>query len=378
MAPESPPLAESWPAGGPRQVWQSEAVPAGQDGGVASPVVAEGRVYIYVNWPRPAPGSVWKPADDVFLCLDASDGTTVWRRVLPGEDRGLSGSSTPRIVGDRCYGAGSTGKVVCLDARTGEVRWQTSVVGQGSIAPSVGVADGVVVVQAGSLVALDARDGKTLWTQPAVENHYASPVFWRKDDATYVLANSDWKVACVELRTGKVAWTAPGGGCATPTVAGDRMAIPADRGSTSLVGYRLHADLGEVWWVAPGTSSGSSALLHEGHVYTVADGRLGCVRFESGEVAWEQRRKANYSSPVLADGKVLAVVDEGASLLMFAAIPDAYKPLAEARLPIAPYSSPAVADGRLVLRLKHAIACYDLRAEAPANASSQPAAPQAP
>ncbi len=50
VAPASPPLAESWPKEGPRKLWQSEKIPSGGSGGLGSPVVAGGKVYLYVNW----------------------------------------------------------------------------------------------------------------------------------------------------------------------------------------------------------------------------------------------------------------------------------------------------------------------------------------
>ena len=49
-AAASPPLAESWPKAGPVKLWQSEKIPSNNAGGLGSPVVADGKVYLYANW----------------------------------------------------------------------------------------------------------------------------------------------------------------------------------------------------------------------------------------------------------------------------------------------------------------------------------------
>jgi len=50
VCPDKVALSESWPASGPRLLWVSEKIAtAGPPGGYGSPVVADGRVFLYVN-----------------------------------------------------------------------------------------------------------------------------------------------------------------------------------------------------------------------------------------------------------------------------------------------------------------------------------------
>src|SRR5688572_25626029 len=49
VSPDSPPLASEWPSDGPPVVWEVDGIPAGGAGGYGSPVVAGGRVYLFVN-----------------------------------------------------------------------------------------------------------------------------------------------------------------------------------------------------------------------------------------------------------------------------------------------------------------------------------------
>ena len=57
VAPSSPKLMDSLPADGPKLVWKSEYIPFGWWGGWGSPVVAEGKVFLYVQWLHPNGGS---------------------------------------------------------------------------------------------------------------------------------------------------------------------------------------------------------------------------------------------------------------------------------------------------------------------------------
>ena len=50
VAPSSPKLLDSIPASGPKMLWKSEYIPFGFGGGWGSPVVAEGKVFVYVYW----------------------------------------------------------------------------------------------------------------------------------------------------------------------------------------------------------------------------------------------------------------------------------------------------------------------------------------
>lgn len=56
VAPSSPKLIDSLPPDGPKLLWKSEYIPFGWWGGWGSPVVAEGKVFLYVHWVHPNGG----------------------------------------------------------------------------------------------------------------------------------------------------------------------------------------------------------------------------------------------------------------------------------------------------------------------------------
>src|SRR6185369_3349575 len=56
IAATSPKLSESWPKEGPPLVWKSESMPAWREAGCGSPVVADGKVFLYLNNKKPVEG----------------------------------------------------------------------------------------------------------------------------------------------------------------------------------------------------------------------------------------------------------------------------------------------------------------------------------
>jgi hypothetical protein len=56
IAVDSPKLLDTWPKDGPSVLWKSDWIPGCDEGGCGSPVVADGKLYLYVNWKHPVGG----------------------------------------------------------------------------------------------------------------------------------------------------------------------------------------------------------------------------------------------------------------------------------------------------------------------------------
>jgi hypothetical protein len=117
---------------------------------------------------------------------------------------------------------------------------------------------------------------------------------------------------------------------------------------------------------------GSSPLLYRGHIYMTGSmygvKSACCIDVKTGQIKWKQEfQKLESTSPILVDGKVIASVQhtdkkKGRITVMYRATPEKYEELGELNERVADFSSPAVADGLLLLRLANGVACYDLRA----------------
>lgn len=389
----SPPLAATWPANGPKKLWESESIPMGRSHGWASPVVAAGRVYLQA--PQKT-GDQWR---DVFYCLDAATGRTVWKRAQAESGSLREGSSsTVCVAGDLVYGAGSKSVLYCLKAADGAVVWQVDA-GKywGSVRDdkrtgthsSFLVADGVAVIQGahhdgntkGAVVALDAKTGAEIWSRPK-HGGQGSPVLWRKDGEAYVLTVARDGLSAFRLRDGRALWTIlPGGSSHTPVVHGDYAVFLSDGWpQRGLVCFRMGVEKAEkVWQLAGRYDAGSSAVVYKGHVYATASNRgehvsyshsvALCVELETGTVKWEAKTPCGgYKCPVVADGKL--VYTAAGQVVMARADPSGHQELARLKAEADEYASPALADGRLFFRTSPGswmkggpskVVCYDLR-----------------
>jgi len=316
-------------------------------------------------------------ADDKVFCLDAATGETLWvfERVGRRHKNGYNSSSTPLVVNGRLYVAGSDAGLYCLDARTGEVVWErkTHANPGEAQASSFVLQDGVVVLLAGPLTGLDPDTGKILWTQPKVTGTYASPAYWHTGDTTYLVCVGQEATFCFEAGSGEILWSVPGGGWSTPAIAGDRMVVLSNSKEIGLVAYELAADGPRELWRNPLIDRGASPLITDGYVYVVGGrdkAKAMCLELETGKVAWEHRLPSTeFSSPVLADGKLFVVV--GKSLLIVEATPAEYRQLGMKEMDICPCSSVALVDGKAYLRLRNAVASFDLRRAANRQAAAE-------
>ncbi len=395
LAPDSPKLADEWGPEGPVLLWKSEEkIPGGpkKGGGFSnygSPVVAKGKVYLYVHDQA--------AAADLVLCLDANTGKTLWKTSYPGSPDG-GASSTPYVGGGKVYAVGTLG-MYCLDAETGKEIWKTPGIcsdpkGDG-INSSPALVDGVLVVIAGSgkhlnvnvkdpekesglLKGFDAATGKELWSCPQATadpnkngDKSASAAVWVTEKGPRLITQTG-RLTCVNPKDGSVIWqnsdgilTSPG----TPVIVGD-VCITAGKVS----GYRLRPDNSEKLFGRDESDRCGSYLLHEGHVYGDFSGSYRCIDL-TGKVLWQKSAGGKISSPVLADGKVFHIVSgPKAKLAMFSATPTMPETFFEVSSTALEFSSPAICGGRLFIRLKDGVACYDLT-KAPGSVAQATVAP---
>jgi outer membrane protein assembly factor BamB len=337
-------------------------------------------------------------AKDTVVCLDALTGKQIWKKEFPGAHRmiymgncGYGASGTPAVAGDKIYVQGSAG-LYCLSVKDGAVIWQKETTFTNS---SPLVANGAVYVTYPDLIAYDAETGRLLWKTPVGAGGYSGPnysvVSWTSGGKNYLVGISDgWGggLYCIDPDTGKPLWkvASVGGGEGSSSVAiKDDTAV--FYGSGGIYAFKLTPQKAEQLWKTPIAAwRGDSMIIYQDYVYAGSSNPMRCLDLKTGAVKWETKKLGNfYSSPILADGKVLYPTGHGwypLALAMFRATPDQYEELG--RFPsnyseytnsglIATCSSPAIADGRLYLRcggnvarrgiLGGCVACYDLRAE---------------
>jgi len=403
IAPDSPKLADAWGPDGPVQLWKSEEKIVGgpkKGGGFSnygSPVVAKGKVYLYVHDQA--------GASDLVYCLDANTGKKLWKASYPGSPDG-GGSSTPYVGGGKVYAVGTRG-MYCLDAETGKEIWKAASLvvdakGDG-INSSPAIVDGVLVVCAGSdkhlnpnavqlkesgvLKGFDPATGKELWSCPKATadanlngDKSTSVAVWNTAKGPRLITGMG-KLTCVNPKDGSVIWQDAGdvyGSASTPAILGDLCVL-----GTTLKAYRLGLTKAEELFPGQrglGDRCGSY-LLHDNHIYADCAGTYRCFDL-TGKVLWQKSAGGMISSPVLADGKIFHIVsskeESKVKLAMFSATPTIPATFFQVSVSALHYTSPAICGGRLYVRLVDGLACYDLT-KLPADAIivSKPPAPAA-
>ena len=372
IATDEPALVSSWPKDGPVKLWEYPA-PGGAKGGLGSVVVTGGKAIFVMSAQHDQPGASGPAVTDTVVCLDALTGEEAWKIERPGQPQEYGTSGTPCVASGRCYFVSSDGWAYCLSLEDGGEVWKTRM--RKPSHASFLVADGLAIVPADELIAMDADTGREIWSQPKVKTGYNSPVLWRNDNVAYLICNMDKSLACVELATGEILWTTPGGEFSSASVSGDHMAVLTNDKKVGLSVYELATSKPRLLWSLPFTDRGSSPIIYDGHVYAVGGGypvgtgKAICVKLDTGKRTWEQDvgPGTEIASPVIADGKLITAVEQ-TRLFMMSAAPHEAHVLAEADADVIKFStSPTIANGRLYLRLDSSVACYDLRAPTTAN-----------
>jgi outer membrane protein assembly factor BamB len=308
---------------------------------------------------------------DFVFCFDAADGKTIWKKELPSWHLGWSDACSPTIADGKCYVLSSEAFVYCLDAKTGDEVWKSEFVGRegnkhnrsSSLLILDGAALGVTVQNA---FALDAKTGKTLWQQNQASGEYGSPVPWTSGDKTVAIVLTKRNAYALDPKTGDVLWRVGGSEGATANIAGDLMVTNGGQyGGVSL--YRLSLDTPRRMWNVKFIDLFTTPTILDGRVYIFGGAfrkknpsRAMCIEMSSGKVLWDREVGTfEFSSGVLADGKIL--INGGSTFYLLKPDPQKYVELGKADLGLQPFSTPTLVDGRLYVRTKERVECYDLR-----------------
>lgn len=369
-----PPLARQWSGGTPHELWRR---PVGQ--GFAGPVVVGGRLVLFHR----------EGATEVVEAVDARNGDPIWRyeygtsyRDDFGFDEGPR--SAPVVADGRVYTFGAQGALHAVDLETGEGVWSVDMrerfqfrKGFFGAAGSPLVEDGRVLANIGGgeagIVAFDVDTGDVLWTAAGEEASYSSPVgatFGGVRHAVFLTRNN---LVGLDPATGRTrferSWRArirSSVNAATPLVIGDRIFVSAQYGTGAGVFEVDGLRLAEIWTSDDAMSNHyATSVHHDGYLYGF-HGRqeygpsLRAVELATGAVAWNE--DGFQAGTVTLAGDLLVIVRETGELVLAAASPNGFEPLARAQiLPPVIRAYPALADGLLYVRNGDTLVCLELR-----------------
>ncbi|QEF96622.1 outer membrane biogenesis protein BamB [Stieleria maiorica] len=370
-------LLDSWPAAGPKLLWQTDDL----GDGYSTPSAAGGIAYVISNKSLAA---------EEVVALSLSDGSKLWAtKIGPvGKNQGpqYPGTrSTPTIDGDKLYALGSDGDLACLDAKSGSIKWSKNLrsdfggkPGKWAYAESPLIdGDALICSPGGSeatVVALNKSDGKPIWKAPLAQADDAgcsSPVVATiAGTKQYVLFLSKGVVG-LKAETGELLWRYTGtsdkdANVQTPVVSGNLVYTGAGRVGGGLVRVSAgESEPEEVYFERTMPSGMGGNILVDGLLFGTSGPTQICIDFETGDIKW-QDRGIGAASLCYADGKIFSH-GENNDVAVIEATGEGYKELTRFTPPGAPtevkgkaWTYPIIVDGKLVIRHGGTIWCYDI------------------
>jgi outer membrane protein assembly factor BamB len=371
----SGPLAATWPKSGPAVLWQ---VDVGH--GFSAPVVARGRVILFHRRENQA----------IVESLEAGTGKRVWSSAYPtdyrddfGFDEGPRGA--PAVAGERIYTFGADGVLQALDFSTGKRIWSVDTrekfgapKGFFGAACSPLVDDGRVLMNIGGpngagIGAFDAATGKVLWTATSDEAGYSAPVVATIAGARHALFWTRAGLVDADPATGKVRFQFPwrsrshaSVNAAAPVVVGNLVFLSASYGTGATLLQIDGTSVKQLWASDDALSNHyATSVYRDGYVYGY-HGRqefgqsLRAIELKTGKVQWNIDGFG--AGTVTLAGDRLLLIRENGELVLAAASPKEFRPIAQTQLlPAVVRSYPALADGRLYLRNERTLACFKVK-----------------
>jgi outer membrane protein assembly factor BamB len=368
------PIATEWPAEGLPLLWRQ---PVGA--GYGSLTVAEGLVYALEQ----------RREEEALVAYALASGAEVWVHAWPGRfDELMSGEgprSTPVWADGAVYALGAAGELRCVTADTGELRWRADALELAGcanlvygLAASPLVHGDLVIVTAGepgangaTVLAVERASGEVRWRALDETASYASPFVAQLGERTQLLTLTSDSLNGLDPADGEALWSFPWRvsqdlTCSQPIVVdAERVLLSGGYGKGAVLVRVTHAadawSAEPVWSALTMKNRFNSSVLHEGHVYGLDEGILACVDAATGKRVWKGGRYG-YGQLLLAQGH-LVVVSEDGDLVLLPATPEGHRELHRFRaLEGLTFNVPAAAHGRLLLRNKLELACYELSA----------------
>lgn len=341
--------------------------------------------------------------DDIYLwCVDKKRGGLLWKKPLRGGAGALRthpkhnpSTPSPATDGKHVYVLNAYGSIRSFDFAGREAWARDLQQDYGRFGLRFGYASSpllfedslyVQVLRATQadepsyLLRIDKRTGKTVWRvdfaatasyKPA--ESYSTPTILRHGKGAELVVNGSDQVTGHDLATGRELWRAgglspesqPSRIVSSPVVADGVVYAPA-QGRPLLAlrsGGRGNIGATHQLWSSRNGPDVPSPVTDGKYFYIVNDkGIARCLDAKTGLDVWgpERLKPGNYSSsPVLADGRVYVVSEEGLTTVLRAG--PKFEILAENNLDDACLSSPAVSGGQILIRTAKYLYCIGKR-----------------
>ena len=372
-------LATTWPATGPRRLWQREL-------GEGYSAIAAERGMLFTMYR--------KGDNEIVVALDAASGKTVWEYSYAAPfsaeydmSNGPGPHATPLVSGNMVFTSGATGKFVAVDKKSGKLLWSHDLLSEfqgtlrvnGYSCSPIAYKDKVVMMVGGpssSLVAFNQKDGSVAWKKHDFKNSTASPIIINVDGQDQLVAFMYGEIVGVDPNNGNLVWSHAhpveyGLNTSTPVWGPDNLLFVSSGygGGSRVIKLSRAADktaVEEVW-------ANRLMRIHFTNAIRVGDSIYGssgdfgpapftAIDVKTGNVLWRHRSFPR-ASFLFADGRFI-ILDEDGHLLLATATAQGLTVTSKAELlSNQAWTVPSLSGTRLYLRDRKNIMAVELGAK---------------
>jgi len=314
----------------------------------------------------------------ILLCIDRTSGKILWQKTVvqgPLEKINKENSyafGTPTTDGQRVYVTFRVGDdivVAAHDLAGGKQLWMVrpgTHTGEWGFSNEPVLYKDKVIVDGDSkgdsfLIALGRDDGKTRWRKNRTNKgiSYSAPFIRKLAGHAQLIQCGDRCVASFDPDTGQQLWTVDGPSeefVATPTYSERPGLVFISSSWPKRVLLAIRPDgRGNVtethiaWQDTKGAPYVPSMIVADDFLLSVNNSGVAfCYVAATGEVLWQQKLGRHHASPVLVDGLVFFINDDGQVNVIKPG--REFERVATYELGEPCYASPAISDGRIYLR----------------------------
>lgn len=350
--------------------------------GYASPVVSDGRVYVFSR----------QEGRELVSCLDLTNGKILWQQSYPAPYRvnpaaashGPGPKSTPVLDDGKLCVFGLSGILSCYEAKSGIPLWRKAFSGQFSAnAPVYGAAmsplarDGVLYLHVGgnddgAFTAFSIGTGEVEWRWDGDGPAYASPILAELGGVRQIVTFTQESLLALEASEGKVLWRIPfttawTQNSVTPLVLGDKIIYSGlEKGITAVKVTRSGGKWNtETLWQNDDLSMYMSSPVVDGDLLfglsQYKKGQFFCLDVRTGKTLWVSGGRQGDNAATLRGGDVLFFLTNKAKLIVASASADGFAPIRTYEVAESPtWAHPAILGDRILIKDNSSIALWML------------------
>lgn len=364
-------LLKQWPAAGPEIIWHYDDLGEGH----SSPVFANGLIYLSAGIDSTG-----------YIVVLNKDGKLQWKKAYGKEyyESYPGVRSSPVVVGDLLYIYSGYGVLTCMDAKTGNIKWQKDGFKdfdglniQWGVTETVVVDGGLVYFTPGgkknNVVALNRMTGDLIWTSPGVgdKSAYCTPLLVDLKSRKLLVTMTADHIIGIDASTGKVLWSHPHTNrwqvhANTPLYFNNSLFCFSGYGQGG-VKLDLNEDgsaVTKAWFNEKLDNRIGGMVVVDGYLYGSGDNarEWRCVDWKTGEEKYASKEIAK-GVVIYADGMLYCYSERG-ELALVEAKPDAFKIVGQTKVELGSaqhWSHPVIDEGRLYLRHGNVLMAYKIK-----------------